>query len=450
MTRRGLAVGLAVALALVALAGAAAVPAAPLSVAAQVQPGSHAATILWSASAASRITVEIGRTADYGVWLRVPRRAHSVGRAIIGGLEPSTQYRYRVIARAGRRVVATTGVFTTAPFPEWTTGAVIAKTLYVDGQPFFPRMVYNQYDWAYANNLAAGVNTFMGTGSGSPWDQLAAIRGRAVSVIPAAYKDVADGRGTIGWYHPDEADLYMAPEALPFHPPWQQTRRVTFLTLSGRVYSGSALPPGASRAVYPRFVQRADVVGFDLYPLQVWCRRDALHAVYEAQRELAAMAAPRATFQWIEAGRMEICGGNPAVDPTAATVRAETWLAVAGGARGIGWFPSHWQPAIATEVARLNRELSALAPALLAEEMSVLAKRTSPVKAGGRRFNGAVYVIAVNSSRRTVSAAVNIPGLRASSARVFGENRTVANRNGTIGDGFAPLAARVYVVPPPG
>jgi hypothetical protein len=312
-----------------------------------------------------------------------------------------------------------------------------------------PLMVLHLFDWAYLQNLEAGINLFMGAGAGSPWDQLAAVRGRAVSTIPAAYRDVADGRGTIGWYHPDEADLYMPPEALPFHPPWQQTRRVTFLTLSGRVYSGSALPPGASRAVYPRFAARADMIGVDLYPLQVWCRRDALHAVYEAQRELAALAGPRATYQWIEAGRMEFCGGRASLDPNPATVRAETWLAIAGGARGIGWFPAHWQPPVAAAITRLNRELSALAPALLAQEVPVLTTRATSVKVAGRRLNRAVYVIAVNSSLRTATASLKVPGLDARRARVFGEGRSVAFRNGTLVDRFGPLAVRIYVVPPP-
>ena len=192
-----------------------------------------------------------------------------------------------------------------------------------------------------------------------------AASARGVGDSGAVYKDVADGRGTIGWYHRDEADLYGPPEALPFHPPWQQTKRVTFLTLSGHVYSGSAGIP-AGRGVYPKFIARADMIGFDLYPLQVWCRRDAFPAVYEAQRELAALAGARATYQWIEVGRMEFCNGRAELDPTPLTIRAETWLAIAGGARGIGYFPDHWQPPVAHAITQLNTEISALGPALLA------------------------------------------------------------------------------------
>jgi hypothetical protein len=418
----------------------------PLTVTAAAEPGSHAAAIAWTANPAARVTVEVGRTGEYGIWARTPRTRRSSGRARIGGLEPATTYVYRLVARRGRLRVETRGSFTTAAFPAWTTGAVIASALHVDGQPFFPRMVLHQCDWAYASSLAAGINLFMGSGCGTPWSQLDAIRARAVSAIPAAYKDVADGRGTIGWYHPDEADLFMPPEALPFHPPWQQTHRVTFLTLSGHVYSGASPPPGG-RSVYPRFVARADMIGFDLYPLQVMCRRDAFGAVFDAQRELAAMAGPRGSYQWVEAGRMEFCRGRPDLDPTPATVRAETWLAIAGGARGIGYFPDHWQPGIAGEIARTNVQISALAPALLAPVLS-LAPRPSVVRASARRYEGATYVIAVNSSLRRVTAVVGIPNVRTATARVFGEGRAIAVRRGTIVDRFAPLQPHVYIVPP--
>jgi hypothetical protein len=428
---------------LAALALAPPAEAARMTVTAAAEPGAHAAAIRWSTPIAARVTVELGRTGDYGIWMRTPTRPVRAGRALLGSLEPATTYRYRVTARGAAGSATTVGSFTTTPFPAWTVAGVIDRTLHVDGQPYFPRMVYGQCDWAYAQSLEAGVNLYMGSGCSTPWVQLDALRGRAVSAIPSAWKDVADGRGAIGWFHKDEADLHGPPEALPFHPPWQQTRRVTFLTLSGHVYSGSAGPPGG-RSVYPKFIARADMVGFDLYPMQVWCRRDAFRAVYEAQRELAALAGARATYQWIEVAPMEFCQRRPELTPTPLTIRAETWLAIAGGARGIGYFPEHWQPPIAAAIGGINTEISALAPALLAEEVPAVAS-AGPVRVGARRLNGARYVIAVNTSWRRVTASVSTPGLRGV-ARVFGENRTVPVRGGAIRDRFGPLDVNVYVV----
>ncbi len=114
------------------------------------------------------------------------------------------------------------------------------------------------------------------------------------------------------------------------------------------------------------------------------------------QRELIALTGGKPTFQWIEAGPMEHCRSN--VDPTPAVVRAETWLAIAGGARGIGYFPDYWEEEIRNEVRHSNREIVALAPALLAPVAKSSWSIQSPVRVAARRDNGATYVVAVNTS----------------------------------------------------
>jgi len=93
--------------------------------------------------------------------------------------------------------------------------------------------------------------------------------------------------------------------------------------------------------MYPGLVAAADVVGFDFYPLQELCRRDLVAAVFDSQRELEALAPGKPTFQWIEARGMR-CAGIPGVALSPATIRAESWLAIAGGAHGLGFFPADW------------------------------------------------------------------------------------------------------------
>ena len=102
--------------------------------------------------------------------------------------------------------------------------------------------------------------------------------------------------------------------------------------------------------------------------------------------------------------------------------------------------------AAARAIAQLNTEISALAPALLARAIPATAS-AGPVRVGARRFNGATYLIAVNTSWRSVSASVGAPQLRGV-ARVFGEDRAVPVRRGAVHDRFGPLQAHVYVVDP--
>ena len=254
------------------------------------------------------------------------------------------------------------------------------------------------------------------------------------------------GPGLVGWHQPDEADEHVdTPSALPLPPSSVQTGRVTFLTLTNHFYSLAApLPQG--RDVYPAFVARADMIGFDLYPLQNWCRKDALHAVFDAQAELVALARGKPTFQWIEAAPMSHCFG---LDPSPAIVRAETWLAVAGGARGIGYFPDQWRADVRAEIAEINRDVASLAPALLDEAGTASVAAPSGVRVGVRRHNGATYVIAVNPTFSRTSATITVPGLGTIGLRRYADGRWITARNGVLRDSFRGLEVKIYVAPPP-
>src|SRR5207245_5049209 len=101
------------------------------------------------------------------------------------------------------------------------------------------------------------------------------------------------------------------------------------------------------------------------------------------------------------------------------TVRAETWLAVAGGAAAIGYFPNRWSPTIGTAIAQTNHELKALAPALLAP--TTTASSDAPaVRVSARTLNGATYVIAVNTPDAPVQAKISVPGLGCPSPVIYG------------------------------
>jgi hypothetical protein len=143
------------------------------------------------------------------------------------------------------------------------------------------------------------------------------------------------------------------------------------------------------------------------------------------------------------------CGA--AFDPTPATVRAQAWLAIAGGARGLGYFPDFWTSGVAAAIASTNAEVTALAPALLAPAAPVAyGPYGTPVKAGARTLNGATYVIAANPSYSAAKATFTVPGLAATRVGVFGENRTLPVVNGRFSDSFRGLGVHVYVAAPAG
>jgi hypothetical protein len=433
---------LALAAVLVALlaGGAAAKPEALSVTVGGLSTRAMSAAVLWTTSVPASVRVSIGLGDEPGVWSA--RGLGTSGRIVLAGLEPKTTYRYRVLAVAGAEQAETGGWLTTGGLPPWTPATARSTALYLDWQPVFPRMVFQQCSWAFPQALAAGVNLFMGIGCGqSAQAQVDALGGKAFSVIDAADRESVDGRGLVGWYQVDEPDG-KGMRDLPALPPSTVSRRVSFLTLTNHFYSGAA-PLPAGKTIYPRLISRAEMVGFDLYPLQSWCRRDALPAVYYAQRELVALAAGKPTFQWIESAPMSICKH---LDPTGAIVRAEAWLAIAGGARGIGWFPDLWTKDVATAIAGVDRTIVGLSPGLLGPE--VPASGTAPVLAGARTYHGAVYVIAVNPTFSQVQATVTIPGRASGTVGAYGESRSLPVSGGRVQDTFPPLAVHVYVASP--
>lgn len=359
----------------------------------------------------------------------------SGARATLTGLRFGTAYR----VWAGDAVLD----LTTAPAPSSPVAAVGGGAILLDGQPFFPLLVLAQCPTGYESSLAAGITLYAENPCGGIADQTAALDGRALSLTSAAEAGVG-GPGVIGWYYPDEADLkLLTGDTLPQFPTQAATGRLSVLTLSNHFYSRTA-PLADGRGIYPGLIARSDAVGFDLYPLQEFCEAHRLPDVTASQRELVRLAGGKPTFQWIEASTWK-CSA-PALRVTPATVRAESWLAVAGGARGLGFFPADWPAGVTPGIAAVARETTALAAGLLAPDAPTSA--TGPVIAAARSLHGALYVFAVNPTRRAVRATITAPGLAGRTLGILGEGRSVAASGESVTDDFAPLAVHLYVAAP--
>jgi hypothetical protein len=454
-----------------------------------VQAGPFSAVVKWRVDQSSRIVVEVGTDDRYGIWS--PTTVANGGRAdktTLTGLEPSTTYRFRLVARnrSGLRSEVR-GSFRTDPWPgslaATVTPSAAAKTssdalspfiippasppggatgqpgpttlpqgtpvvqssapLRVNGVPVFPRMVWRQCPTYYPTSVAAGINLFVGASCAAPAEQLAKLAGHAISAVDASDPGVT-GPGLIGWHFPDEADVSVGDASKLPKPP--TGGRVTFLTLTDH-FSSRAAPPPNGKGIYPGFMSSADVIGFDTYPLEVRCTISQLDNVYWMQRELVQLAQGKPTFQWIEAASMEKCHD---IDPTPAVVKAETWLAIAGGARGIGYFPDWWPEDIRNEVGRVNRDIVSLAPALLDQVVNGSWSVQNPVRIGIRRHNGAVYVIAVNTSTAAAATSFTVPGLGGRKLRLFGDGRIVTPYGDLAVDKLPPLGVAIYIASPLG
>ena len=373
--------------------------------------------------------------------------------SVLTGLEFGTTYQvYLHAIDEWNRAQTTTVTITTGGMPDRSVASTNGSQIVVDNRPFFPTAVWAQCSDGFDSNINDGINLFMGEGCRADDSSLAtSLDGRAYSIVNAANAETANGRGSIGWYYPDEWDAFLQSNvtrqdlAKSIAP--SETGRISFLTLTNHFYSlASPLPQG--KGMYPTLMSIPDVVGFDLYPLQVWCR-PAFGDVMDAQRELGTTSG-KPTFQWIEVAPMEQkCREQKELDPTPETVRAETWLAVAGGAGAIGYFPNRWSATIGTEIARTNREIKSLSQALLAPVASA-SSDASGVRVSARNLNGATYVIAVNTTEATLQAKISVEGIAGRSPVIVGGGQVVGADDTGFADNFGPLAARVYIIPPAG
>jgi len=428
-------------------------PAEPLTITGvDVLPSSTStASVLWSTNfpAISQGAYSVDRTP--ALWTP-PGPSGRLHETILTGLAASTSYTLWLQATDDWGRTATTGLsLRTLPLesPAGVSASASGGRIVLNGQPFFPLALWDVCPSAVSRRIDDGINLFMGDGCGNERRLLARLRGNTFAVTDAA-NGLGGAPGLIGWYYPDELDgrLDAAPSnsdlnKLVVNPP---PGLLTFLTLTNHFYTGAdPLPLG--RAIYPGLAGLANVLGFDLYPLQNWCRFDRFDAVYRAQRELEALAAGKPTYQWIEARQMDCPGA--ALDPTPASVRAETWLAIAGGAEGIGYFPNNWRDDIGDEIRDLNAKITELAPALLGNIQAVDTNQDA-VKVGARLLNGALYIIAVNTAGVPVEASIHAAGLASRPVAVPDEARQVVSDNDVFTDSFGPLGVHIYIAAPQG
>jgi hypothetical protein len=405
------------------------------------------ATLAWQTSEAATSRVVYGLDAPV-IWT-APTESGTTHVVTVGGLTHSSTYHLDVTATTadGRSAVAQF-LLTTPDLNGPVEAATANGAILLNGQPAFPKMVFDQCPDGVSGNLAVGIDTFMGNACGSG-AQLASWLNGTAFVIANAAEAPSDRVGAIGTHLPDEWDTHLpntfsTADAFRLFPV-NAGSGPRFLTLTNHFYSHAApLPQG--RGMYTALATSADVLGFDLYPLQNWCRFDSFGDVFDSQLDLVALARGKPTYQWIEARRMD-CQGDD-LDPTPATVRAEAWLSIAGGAHAIGYFPNNWSPAVGAEIARTNHDISTLAPALVEPGIAASVSLGSTVKVGARDHNGAVYLIAVNASREPATATITVPGLGDRSlVTIDGQDKAQAN-GGSFTTTFAPLEARIYVAAP--
>jgi hypothetical protein len=325
----------------------------------------------------------------------------------------------------------------------------------------------------------AGINTYVGLWQGPTEEQLAALKAAGMRVV-CAQNEVGlkhrDDPTIVGWMHGDEPDNA---QPLPggrgygeaIHPDriiadYQRIRaadstRPVLLNLGQGVANDAWRGRGAKRYDYREYCKGADIVSFDVYPVVGIGRPDGENYLWYVPRGLDRLkeATDGGKLLWnvVECTRID----EPEKKATPPQVKAEVWMSLIHGSRGIVYFVHQFKPRfieaalledpdMLAAVTAINQQIRELAPALNSPSLPDAATVTTttpsvPVDVMAKRHGKGLYVFAVGMRNGATQGRFTLKGAgKARVVTVIGENRTLPLRDGRFEDDFAPYAVHLY------
>ena len=211
---------------------------------------------------------------------------------------------------------------------------------------------------------------------------------------------------------------------------------------------------------YPEYIKGCDIASFDIYPAchehkdiagKLWYVADGVSRLRKWSED------KKQVWNCIECTHIS----NPKAKATPAQVRAEVWMSLVRGSKGIIYFAHQFKPSfieagvladkeMTAEIKAINEQIHSLAPVLnsapITDGMSVeSAKKDVPVEMTVRRHKGATYVFAVCMRDAKTTATFKLAGVKGD-AEVLGEGRKVEVRDGVLRDEFEPWGVRLYKI----
>jgi hypothetical protein len=397
-----------------------------------------------------------------------PKKQFSLTRAALSTCGAKKQFLISLIATlavaSGRSTPAAAAPHP-SPYAAWKHGP--------SADPgFFPLAVWRQTAEKAKDYQAIGINTYMGLWYGPTEQQLAALKQAGMRVIYDAdapgWQQHQDDPIICGRMRGDEPDNAQAEEGGgygPAIPPQaivdtyarlrrQDPTRPVLLNLGQQVANDEWSGRGCEITAYPEYVQGADIISFDVYPVVNLHRPDGENYLWYVAKGLDRLrqwtGGKKIIWNTLECSRYNDKRATPH------EVRAEAWMSIVHGSQGIMWFAFIEDgvladPEMREAVKGVNEQITALARVLNSPTLENGAVVTStnplvPVDLLVKQFGGATYVFAVGMRNAETSGRFRLPGLENGTAEVLGERRTIAVQGREFQDTFAPYDVHIYKI----
>lgn len=361
-----------------------------------------------------------------------------------------------------------------SPQNKWTNG------LPTDPD-YFPIAVWLQSPHNAAKYQAIGINLYVGLHQGPTEAMLSALEKAKMPVIcdqnAFALKNL-DRKIIVGWMHGDEPDNAQAmPDNKGWGPPIapaviekdyhkivkNDPTRPVLLNLGQGVAWDNWIGRGTRTRHpedYPLYVKGADIVSFDIYPAVEEKPEVAgnLYFVAEGVKRLVDWTGgKKIIWNCIETTRI----GNVNVKPTPHQVKAEVWMSIIHGSRGLIYFSHQFKPDfieaglladqhMSDAVKQINADIRSLAAIINSPAPKVVAKATSsdpqkaPIALMTRRGKDATYVFAVAMRDVPADVTFRLAGMGSKPIEVIGESRTLPGKSDEWQDRFEGYGVHLY------
>lgn len=359
---------------------------------------------------------------------------------------------------------------------------------------YFPIAVWLQHPKNAKRYKEAGINLYVGLWKGPTEEQLEILREAEMPVICEQNEIGLKHRGDpiiVGWMHQDEPDnaqltgedlasgrkIYGGPV-----PPreiverYKQMKakdpdRPVLLNLGQGVandlWKGRGV--GAHPDDYFTYVKGCDIVSFDVYPVAGLNDENLLWYVAKGVERLVfwvnwnkSTDGEKVIWHCVECTRIS----NLEKKPTPHHVRAEVWMGIIHGSRGIIYFVHQFQPKfieaalledpeMLAAVTQINHQIHQLAPILnsptIFDSVEVISTNPDvPVHTMVKRHGSDIYIFAVGMRNGSTKAVFRVKGLKGkATVEVIGENRKVPAFNGHFEDEFQPYDVHIYCIKHP-